>query len=75
MNLKGLSTWQKPPELKDIDFTDPVPNIEQANENMKANQALNSVSSLNELTSNSVNEEIDEGIATHCQFQYKAKLM
>ena len=60
-----MSTWDKPAELEGIDFTDPVPDIEQVKENIKSNQALNPKSPVNEeLDYNDIVQDIDSGIQT-----------
>ena len=33
----GVSTWTKPTELEGIEFTDPVPDIKTAKQNVKVN--------------------------------------
>ena len=61
----GVSTWDKPAELEGIDFTDPVPDIEQVKENIKSNQPLNPKSPVNEeLDYNDIVQDIDSGIQT-----------
>merc|ERR1719350_688535 len=58
----GVSTWDKPAELEGIDFTDPVPDIEQVKENIKSNQELNPTSPVNEeLDYNDIVQDIDAG--------------
>ena len=59
----GVSTWDKPAELEGIDFTDPVPDIEQVKENIKASQALEPLSPVNEeLDYNDIIQELDAGM-------------
>jgi hypothetical protein len=59
----GVSTWDKPAELEGIDFTDPVPDIEQVKENIKSNQALTTTSPVNEeLDYNDIVQEFDAGM-------------
>merc|ERR1719350_2527619 len=58
----GVSTWDKPAELEGIDFTDPVPDIEQVKETIKANQVLQTVNE--ELDYNDIVKEIDGGEET-----------
>ena len=57
-----MSTWDKPAELEGIDFTDPVPDIEQVKENIKSNQASNPTTPVNEeLDYNDIVQDIDSG--------------
>ena len=52
--MTGVSTWEKPAELEGVEFTDPVPDIQQVKQNLAAVQPA-------PITNSILDNEVDTG--------------